>query len=144
MSSTPTNFTLGRHIAVFTFASNIIFQSVNLLSEPPRFNISYAPHPYFIIGFFVSQVIWNIFWLSDIYAVEDSPEPRPRLTRCISYDSESARQAVPLHQKFGDSVGPGWQATQLRYIPVYAISNLCLGGFRQSFSSDHLKLTLRH
>ncbi|KAJ6502652.1 hypothetical protein DFH09DRAFT_1335799 [Mycena vulgaris] len=117
-----------RTLVVASFAAAVLFQSYGFVAQPtPTDYAVYAPHPYFLILFLVLQAPLQLWWIAQMFRFKT----REAAPQALLADELDAFHADSDHS----STAP--EPTQMAYVPVYALGNLCIVGSALAWEFEH-------
>lgn len=81
-------------------------------------HFAFSPNPWFIAAFFSGQMVLQISWIRKLFLL------KPGAYKPLQVAGGNGRDAIE-----GDTIIEEQAAidTALRYVPIYALGNLCIG-----------------
>lgn len=133
-----------RSLAVGSFAINFATQTYGMLTSPNMKEVAdanhfaFSPNPWFIAAFFSGQVVLQLYWIRQLFAL--NPTGYQPIKGTGASQSETT--------EFGKQQAADEAASvAVSYAPVYALGNLCIAGWlffwlREGFNMSQILVTI--
>lgn len=114
-----------RILALGSFLINFSCQLYGSLSTPNMKDIAdanhyaFSPNPYFIAMFFTLQSLFQLYWITGLFKAK-SAHPSPKYEHRVTLNPDGAPEVEASAE--GEP-----EPTQMAYVPIYALGNLCIG-----------------
>ncbi|GJF00202.1 hypothetical protein PsYK624_164820 [Phanerochaete sordida] len=132
-----------RYMALGSFAINFSTQTYGMLTSPNMKDIAdanhfaFSPNPWFIAAFFSGQMVLQLYWIRQLFALKPAGYQRIRDAGAQTSGADA------LAQQAADEAA----AAAVAYAPIYALGNVCIAGWlffwlREGFNMSQVLVTV--